>query len=59
MEEDVQAILEAGNYKVLSLAEFTSDYDMGLLLKTQIIPNAVLWYTGKEDPSFVWLKCTL
>jgi len=34
MEEDMQAILEA-------------DYDMGLLLKTQIIPNAVLWYTGE------------
>jgi len=26
------------------------DYDFGLAIKTQLIPNAVLWYTGEILP---------
>jgi len=28
---------------------YENDYDLGLVLKTQIIPNAVLWFTGEAE----------
>jgi len=31
---------------------YESDYDLGMTLKTQILPNAVLWYTGEAEEVF-------
>jgi len=28
---------------------YENDYDLGMMLKTQVIPNAVLWFTGEAE----------